>query len=90
MNSNHVTSNRANETVDSLHYLARQIDADYSEACADTSNTNAAPVGERQALVSLLHSVALMLNASGLCDSGEYERFINYAADHGHKINGLA
>ncbi len=68
----------ANTAVDLMWALAQATDPDYSNDCGLSSNTNPGPVGDRQQLVRLLHKAALEINASGLCDSGEWECWVGY------------
>lgn len=71
-------SDKANLTVNFLLDLARATDQDYSDACGDSSLSNDIPRNDRQRFVRLCHKAALEINASGFCDSGEWERWVNY------------
>jgi hypothetical protein len=66
--------------INDLHLLAKQIDADYHEECADSCNTNPPPVNDAQQTVRLLNRVAMVLNGSGLGDSGHFEQFSPFDA----------
>jgi hypothetical protein len=68
----------ANVAISILYRLAEAADADYTYDCCDSSNTNAGPVGEAQKFVRLMQKAILEVNASGFCDSGEFERFVGY------------
>jgi hypothetical protein len=85
--------NRANEVINGLSVLAAAIDPVYSEACADTGLTCRSPISEPELMVSLLHGVALSLNACGLADSGYFnEGYRHYLGEHGWqqpKLTGL-
>jgi hypothetical protein len=75
---NAALSEVANVAISILYRLAVEADREYAEDCADSGNTNAAPVGEAQKFVRLMQKAILEINASGFCDSGEFERFVGY------------
>lgn len=69
---------RANIVVNVLWELAQATDPEYSEACGDSGLTNDIPQNDRERFVRLCHKASLEINASGFCDSGEWERWVNY------------
>ena len=73
----------ANRTVDLLGLLARIVDPVYAEECADSGCTNRPPETDAEKVVSLLSCLAQVINSSGMCDSGMFEQFVNYPAEHG-------
>lgn len=76
-----LTAEQAHRTIDQLGRLARMIDADYSEACADTCCTNERPQTDAHRLVWLLHSVAFTLNGCGLGEREGVARLPIYDLD---------
>lgn len=76
----------ANSTVGSLALLARRIDPAYAEACMDSGCTNPGPVTDAEKIVSLLMCVGHVLNASGMCDTGHFEQYVDYPGEHGWRL----
>jgi hypothetical protein len=72
------TSDVANVTISFLHTLASAADKDYSNDCAEAGMSAYDPKNDAQKFARLLHKVSLDINASGLCDSGEFEQFADY------------
>lgn len=69
---------RASIAIGILWELAQATDPDYSEACGDSSLSNDIPRNDRERFVRLCHKASLEINASGFCDSGKWERWVNY------------
>jgi hypothetical protein len=68
----------ADKAIGSLHMMAELADAEYFDQCLDSLNTNPEPTTPAQKFVRLMMKTIMEINASGLCDSGEFERFVGY------------
>lgn len=79
------TAHDTHRLIDALGSLARRIDADYSEACAETCCTNENPSTDAERIVWALHCLAFTLNASGLGEREGVARFSDYGFRHLHK-----